>query len=296
MGIPPPDHTRSSSAERAPTELVSGDFIPQALLPTPDQAPRPRNNAKRQRLNTAKAPLEPTLTALQRLSLSRKTPAQSSVTPSPPLAGQSTQAAAPGASSSAEKPKSKLALLAEQRRAAAAGHAATTPSISTPSGSGATTPSTLKADEASPSKPLSKLAQKMAAARAAKASGSTPTPQNSSSYRQSGHAPDATMAEADDEDDTDTTLFPKATADSATPTKPRSVFFDLLTTTKSGAALPSSSSLSMHLPAEGDVDELERRIRTAFGPDVDSPDDLVLRARQGRAGTAAMAPTVDSKT
>lgn len=32
-------------------------------------------------------------------------------------------------------------------------------------------------------------------------------------------------------------------------------------------------------------------MREAFGPDVESPDDIVLRKRDGRAGTGAVAPT-----
>lgn len=98
-----------------------------------------------------------------------------------------------------------------------------------------------------------------------------------------------------EEDDVDSSLFPKRNPKETTPRDTRSTFFDLLTTTQNRSALPTST-LSMHLPAAGDPNELERRVRSAFGPDVESPDDLVLRARQGRAGTAALAPTIDSKT
>ena len=102
-------------------------------------------------------------------------------------------------------------------------------------------------------------------------------------------------SETPEEDEVDSSLFPKRAHTETIHKDSRSTFFDLLTTTHNRSALPTST-LSMHLPAAGDPDELEKRVRSAFGPDVQSPDDLVLRARQGRAGTAAMAPTIDTKT
>jgi hypothetical protein len=106
------------------------------------------------------------------------------------------------------------------------------------------------------------------------------------------------VVEEEEMDQVDTTLFPgnAPTARPPTGTSP-STFFNVLTTSHRKALLPPSA-LSMHLPAIGDADELEQRVRMAFGNGVESPDDIVLRARSGRAGTAALAPaaTIDSKT
>jgi elongation factor 1 alpha-like protein len=44
----------------------------------------------------------------------------------------------------------------------------------------------------------------------------------------------------------------------------------------------------MHLPVVRDLEQMEKRIRNAFAA-AESPDDVVLRARQGRAGTGALA-------
>jgi elongation factor 1 alpha-like protein len=40
----------------------------------------------------------------------------------------------------------------------------------------------------------------------------------------------------------------------------------------------------------------ERRVREAFSPGVESPDDIVLRMRDGRAGTGAAVPPADQKS
>lgn len=244
--------------------------IPTYLEPTPDQQPR-RKGAKRQRMTSPEIPLS----ALQRLSLARKTsPPNPTSEPSVPSLTVSTPEGG--------KPKSKLALLAEQRRLASSkASPSQSPAASSP------TPSTsqLPAD-ASPSKPLSKLAQKMAAARAAKADGSAkPT---SSKNGETPHMSAVNGAEEEVEiDEVDTTLFPSSTpkASNQSTTSP-STFFNVLTSTHRKPLLPTSE-LSMHLPAVGDANELQRRIRTAFGEGVESPDDIVLRARSGRGGIAA---------
>jgi hypothetical protein len=135
----------------------------------------------------------------------------------------------------------------------------------------------------------------MAAARAAKAEGST----NIHSKKENGANGPIGVGEQnmdqEEVDEVDTTLFPASASSRPTTHTSPSTFFNVLTSTHRKAALPSST-LSMHLPAIGDPDELERRVRTAFGEGVESPDDVVLRARSGRAGTAALAPTIDSKT
>jgi elongation factor 1 alpha-like protein len=252
--------------------------IPAHLEPTPDQQPR-RKGAKRQRMTSPEIPLS----ALQRLSLARKTsPPDSSAGPSAPTPAASTP--------EGWKPKSKLALLAEQRRLASSkASPSQTPGTSSP------TPSTsqLPAD-ASPSKPLSKLAQKMAAARAAKADGSAKPPTSKGGEASRMDAVNGAEEEVEI-DEVDTTLFPSSTpkAPSQSTTTP-STFFNVLTSTHRKPLLPSSE-LSMHLPAIGDADELQRRIRTAFGEGVESPDDIVLRARSGRGGITAPV-AIDSKT
>ena len=267
--IPPIEFRLSPSGEAT---------IPAHLEPTPDQQPR-RKGAKRQRMTSPEIPLS----ALQRLSLARKTsPPDSTPGPSAPVPAVSTPEGG--------KPKSKLALLAEQRRLASSkASPSQTPAASSP------TPSTsqLPAD-ASPSKTLSKLAQKMAAARAAKADGSAKP-----STSKGGEAPRMDAINGAEEeveiDEVDTTLFPSSApkAPSQSTTTP-STFFNVLTSTHRKPLLPSSE-LSMHLPAIGDADELQRRIRTAFGEGVESPDDIVLRARSGRGGIPAQV-AIDSKT
>jgi hypothetical protein len=137
----------------------------------------------------------------------------------------------------------------------------------------------------------------MAAARAAKAeSVSSPSNKPSTPHQNPNgntHVEDEEMEEIDE------SLFP--THASSPPSKTGSLhpstFFSVMTTTHRKALSPPSN-LSMHLPAIGDPDELERRVRSAFGEGVESPDDIVLRARSGRAGTAALAPApaIDSKT
>lgn len=262
--------------------FVSGEAaIPDNLLPTPDEAPR-RRTVKRQRLETP----EPPLTALQRLSLSRQNGSQapsSSTSAQPDMTRQ-------GDGTPTAKPKSKLALLAEQRRAAAAAKSqllAPESSVAGPS-----TPLLQATPESSPSKPLSKLAQKMAAARAAKASAAESRSPNGEAISADASAD---LAMTEEVDEIDETLFPHASTSPASKPDSPSRFFGLLTTAYQRSALPSST-LSMHLPANGHPDDLERRVRSAFGPDVASPDDIVLRARQGRAGTGTVATTIDSKT
>jgi len=271
--IPPIDYRLSPPGEAT---------IPPHLEPTPDQRPR-RKGAKRQRLESPEIPL----TALQRLSLARKTSPPSTSSPGPSVPK-------PSVATPDGKPKSKLALLAEQRRLASSkASPSQTPTTASPT---PTTPTPLPGD-ASPAKPLSKLAQKMAAARAAKADGSA-KPSSSKTGSDSSQMDTANKVEEEIEiDEIDTSLFPTSAprVPSQTATSP-STFFNVLTSTHRKALLPSSE-LSMHLPAIGDADELQRRIRTAFGEGVESPDDIILRARSGRGGIPAPAQvTIDSKT
>jgi elongation factor 1 alpha-like protein len=272
----------STISDRIPAEPSGEATIPSHLEPTPDQQPR-RKGSKRQRVESPELPL----TALQRLSLARKTspPSISSPGPSTPTLAAATPEGG--------KPKSKLALLAEQRRLASAKGS---PSQANATASPAPSTSTPPPADASPSKPLSKLAQKMAAARAAKADGAAKTPTSEIGLGEPSQM-DAINGANDEEeiDEVDTTLFPATTPKppAQSSTSP-STFFNVLTSTHRKPLLPSSE-LSMHLPAIGDADELQRRIRTAFGEGVESPDDIILRARSGRAGITAPA-AIDSKT
>lgn len=250
---------------------VLGDPIPQELLPTPDQQRR-RRSVKSARTEREDSPQLP-LTALQRLSLARKETPQKSTTPS--IASTlTTSVPSPVAGGETPKPMSKLALLAQKRREEAQQRAS--PAPSTPS-----KPSTpLSESEAGPSKPLSKLAQKMAAARAAKldevSKGNVST---SSSLPQT---PLEDSMEIDIPEQSASSLFalPRASC------RP-SPFFNLLTSVKRASRPPDpSSSKSLHLPYVPDEEKLESRVRDAFGPDVESPDDIVLKARGGRGGAA----------
>lgn len=193
---------------------------------------------------------------------------------SPPALSSSTAGAEPA------KPMSKLALLAQKRREEA--QARMTAGSSASQTASATPVSTADTQD-SPSKPLSKLALKMAAARAAKAE---------QSARSSPDAPSATTpatAESMDIDDqhdaqVSSSLFSFAPGPSCRP----SPFFNLLTTHKHQTPLMApSSSTKLHLPFVKDEERLEQRVREAFGPGVESPDDIVLKARGGRAGTTA---------
>ena len=106
---------------------------------------------------------------------------------------------------------------------------------------------------------------------------------------------EATSAMLDESlpDDSTSDLFPRST----TPTLPtRSPFFTLLTGSNPAPRLPSDriDGSDLHLPFVRDRTELEQRVYRAFGPDVQSPDDIMLQARQGRAGTTGMAPKISS--
>jgi elongation factor 1 alpha-like protein len=238
---------------------------PPELVPTPDQQTRPRK--KKDKPTT-------TLSALQRLSLVRKA-APAAPAPARPSAVVATPAStsAPVPAHAENQPMSKLALLAQKRRNAAA-----TPEApaSSASASASPTPPTSPAPAA---KPLSKLAQKMAAARAAREAAScTPS------------AP-ATPAEPDVPEpqvvDECWSFAPNTSTTTSKSSAPATSFFNILTTHTPGAALPEPPSLAdMHI-AVRDRELAGRRVRDAFGPGVESPDDIVLRKRDGRAGTGA---------
>lgn len=192
---------------------------------------------------------------------------------------------------------SKLALLAQKRKeaaaqAAAGASSATATPTSTPSRT--LTPSTPDDIPSSASKPLSKLAQKMAAAKLAReqSSTSTSTPQPPSSRPQPIPTPAGNAVE-DEEMEEIVYTPPNALFPSTSPTKPTrtSPFFNIITSTAAtrlSDEKPPGSASSMHLPVVRDLEQMELRIRNAFTA-AESPDDVVLRARQGRAGTGALA-------
>lgn len=97
----------------------------------------------------------------------------------------------------------------------------------------------------------------------------------------------------DVEDDTEDIIYTPRNSLFSSPTaksKSASPFFAIITSTASSRAAedrpPPGSSL--HITVTGDVDKVEKRIRDAFAQ-AQSPDDIVLQARQGRAGTGALA-------
>ena len=170
---------------------------------------------------------------------------------------------------------SKLALLAQKRREEAQAKSSLAGSTT---GSAVSSPT--EAATESPSKPLSKLAQKMALARAAQVDNATNATSKSSTP--TDETPSASEdVEMNGKASSFSALFSPASTSSSQP----SPFFNLLTnhTTQSNAVASSSTS-RLNLPYVKDEDELEKRVRRAFGPDVDSPDDIVLKARGGRTG------------
>jgi elongation factor 1 alpha-like protein len=156
---------------------------------------------------------------------------------------------------------SKLALLAQKRKEAALA-------------GGPSSPAPTRGPSAESPKPLSKLAQKMAAAKLAREAGGPTSPEEL----------DAAMGElaVHDEDEATKTYFRGIDK----PRAAKSPFFSILTST--ARSPPDDVSIdNIHLPPSRDPERLATRIRTAFA-DAESPDDVVLRARQGRAGTAGL--------
>jgi elongation factor 1 alpha-like protein len=169
---------------------------------------------------------------------------------------------------------------------------------------------------------LSKLAQKMAAAKAAREQaalaaigiGSVPmTAQSSgsSSGSGSGSVPRAVDEVASNDMDVDSAPPPSIEPEDplsaffaplslnhakmpSSTVKPRksSAFFSIITSTSRVTVETGdvTSTTNIHLPPSRDPSKLENRIKLAF-EGAESPDDVVLKARQGRAGTAGMTAT-----
>lgn len=277
------ERVRTSKATLNPAEQLSGVPPPAELVPTPDQQPRPR----RQRQHTVAAPVpspSPPLTALQRLSLARKEKARSAASTPEPLAPSPSATPPPDG-----KPMSKLALLAQKRREQAAQQEAST--------SGATTPVTpvpavVISEDLGAAKPLSKLQQKLAAARAARADTTRAAEEPQSGPEPVSQSSTVTTPSEEPVEDAMWSLSPP----SKSPAAP-STFFSLLTTHKSGTSPPPEppSLENMHIVVRGDAAAAHQRVREAFGPGVESPDDIVLRTRDGRAGTGSIAPGSEAK-
>lgn len=70
-----------------------------------------------------------------------------------------------------------------------------------------------------------------------------------------------------------------------------STFFSMLTKPAVDAPSAQQPSLAhMHIAVRGDLAAAEQRVRAAFGPDVESPDDIILRKQEGRVATGGDAP------
>ena len=278
-----------SSAVRAETMALDSS-IPSELLPTPDQQRR-RRSTKSPRigpsfpssatsLESSSAAPAPVST-LQRLSHFRKTSAASTPVASGSLTPISdTPEFGGGTAAPVAKPMSKLALLAQKRKeAAAAKSSPSAPSDCIPSPSAAAASSSME-----PMKPLSKLAQKAAAAQAAREETKTmPTP---SEHRQSEEELNADFSQLALDEETAELFATSSTVFSPRPHHRDSSFFHILTSSDPRPLQPVTD-LSIHLPF--DSAGLEKRVMDAFGPDTQSPDDIVLRARQGRAGPGVSA-------
>nr|XP_031861142.1 uncharacterized protein CI109_003503 [Kwoniella shandongensis]KAA5528214.1 hypothetical protein CI109_003503 [Kwoniella shandongensis] len=262
-----------------------GEALPEFLMPTPDQQPRKR---RRLAASDTDPSLQPPLTALQRLSLSRKQPS-----PSPGPSGPSSSSAA---SQTPDKPMSKLALLAQKRREAAQAAESSASPSRTPTRAATPASAVQHTISESPSgKPLSKLAQKMAAARAAReeaaAKSDTPTKPSPPSAMEV----DPSQSSAPPDEEPTSILF--ATASPSGRTKPPSPFFSIITSTATTANDQQPPEIgtvaSLHVPLATDLTTLTKRFEEAF---TESPDEIVLRKRQGRAGTADLTPVVKKQT
>ncbi|OCF45383.1 elongation factor 1 alpha-like protein [Kwoniella heveanensis CBS 569] len=267
----------------------------EALFSQPQDTPngRPRRRPGSSAPSTSSDPssdIQPPLTALQRLSLSRKTTSSgpSTVAPSPAPTTRSTPSATPATQ---PKPISKLALLAQKRReAAAAALSAETPAspsrASTPRADSAPSPAPASQTSTSDStsKPLSKLAQKMAAARAAREEASkaeTVTAQPSSNSMEVDEPGSFTSPP----NDSSTDLFSTGSFSPPKSARPSS-FFSIITSAASSRLHPTETGVAnLHVPLATDVAVLAKRFEAAFA---ESPDEVVLRKRQGRAGTAEL--------
>ncbi|OCF36633.1 elongation factor 1 alpha-like protein [Kwoniella heveanensis BCC8398] len=258
---------------------------------TPNGRPRRRPGSSAPSISSdPSSDIQPPLTALQRLSLSRKTTSSgpSTVAPSPAPTTRSTPSATPATQ---PKPMSKLALLAQKRReAAAAALSAETPAspsrASTPRADSAPSPAPASQTSTSDStsKPLSKLAQKMAAARAAREEASkaeTVTAQPSSNSMEVDEPGSFTSPP----NDSSTDLFSTGSFSPPKSARPSS-FFSIITSAASSRLHPTETGVAnLHVPLATDVAVLAKRFEAAFA---ESPDEVVLRKRQGRAGTAEL--------
>jgi elongation factor 1 alpha-like protein len=195
------------------------------------------------------------------------------------------------------KPTSKLALLAQKRREAASKATSTEQSPSTT----ATPPPELSSSPApppdlaapTPVKPLSKLAQKMAAARAARAD-SAAAEQSLSQSAPSSSMPTPAIDVAGPQAEPEDELW------SFAPLLRRLPGVGLLQHPHdpcSGRCATKTAVIGQHAHRRPwGPSAAERRVREAFSPGVESPDDIVLRMRDGRAGTGAAVPPADQKS
>lgn len=206
---------------------------------------------------------------------------------------------------------SKLALLAQKRREAAAAAAASEtvqsesvlPQTSSRRSAPGTSPSNGAQSPSQPEKkPLSKLAQKMAAARAAReeAAAAAKASKMEKKTAEVQMEVDESSPSVPLSEDPISSLFSSPATSSKPklePTRP-SPFFSIITSTSSqGGALgsakdhlpPEPISANLHAPLITDVDALVKQFEQAF---TESPDEIVLRKRQGRAGTADMVTAV----
>lgn len=282
-----------------PLSFVSGEAPPSYLEPTPLQQPRhrPKNLVPPLQPIQPQEDIQPPLTALQRLTLSRR---------------QGSPASPAASSSVGEKPMSKLALLAQKRREAAAAAAVTSEIIQSeivspqasgrPSASGTQSSSGAQSPSQSEKKPLSKLAQKMAAARAAREEAAAAAKASKLEKNSVGDQ----MEVDEPSPNVSSPANPISSLFSAPATSPKpklkpthpSPFFSIITSTSSqggptgpakGHLPPEPTSANLHAPLITNMDALVKQFEQAF---TESPDEIVLRKRQGRAGTADMITAV----
>lgn len=175
---------------------------------------------------------------------------------------------------------SKLALLAQRRKEEAVAKEKAKDAAS--SGDATPTIQVGPSRTATPDRLPSKLAQKMAAARERQQAPVTAASTDVDMLPIAASGSDGSPVD-------DTGLFPRP---SASATSPPSAFFDAVTATARRKAVePGHFALNAHFPTISQSEEVDRRMASAFGPNAQSPDDVVLRARQGRGGSAAKAKT-----
>lgn len=261
------------------------------VTPKPPSKKRPREPEPE---SNGREPPGPPLSSLQRLALSRKSGSANSTRKEDASLPPPVETKAPSTAAPTAKPMSKLAQLAAARKAAAttasqstSSNQAETPLEKSHSGSTVPAPNGASQNSQTPPKPLSKLAQKAAAAKAARAEADVKSTNAQQASIPKSESPSNDAMEVDDSgmkasplftfpgaveqslpsQDSSSSLFANQGANS----KPSS-FFTLLTARPRETLPPPAPTAAEHA-YKSQEDPFSKP----------SPDELVLKARQGTA-------------